>query len=131
MRFRNTIGLLFGAAVLTSCGYTVEPLSGTANTNISGLSLGDTFTLEEVFETSCESVTFVGAYMSNAQRDELIGRASVSMEGQGRFILAAAFDAEGDRVAAVRFARIPFDFDDLGGQTVPCDFIFEVGETRP
>ena len=112
--------------LLASCGYDVDPLSGTANSNANDLGPGDQFTLEELFNVPCETVSFVGAYSSDTERDRLVGNANVSMEGQDQFVLAAAFDAAGNRVAATRLGRVPVDFDDFGGQTVPCDETVEV-----
>ena len=124
------LGLVFVLFLAVSCGYEVDELSSTPNTRATDLSPGDTFTFQQLFETPCDTVTIVGAYMGNDERNRLIGKAEVSMDGQGMFVLAAAFDAEGTRVAATRLARIPVDFDELGGQTVPCEETLEVaGET--
>lgn len=54
-------------------------------------------------------------------RNDLIGRASVSMEGQGQFVIAATFDENGERLEATQFQRTPVDFNDVAGQEISCD----------
>ena len=115
--------------LLSSCGgYGVDSLDGEVNTRASSLSIGDVFTFADVFGVACSEVRIVRAYASDVERDALVGKAEVSMRGQGSFVLTVAFDLAGERHAASRLARVPVDFDHLGGETVDCSASIFVDE---
>lgn len=101
-------------------GYDVARVGGDLDRHLKEVADGDVFSFAE-FIDGCDELGLVEAYADDSQRDAVIGRAGVSMEGQGTFTLLVAFDGQGQRILAARLARVPNDLNDLGTGRFPCD----------
>jgi len=114
-------------------GYPVDDVDSEINLRIQALTDGEVFTFSDLTGTDCAEVGLVEAYASNHDRNAVVSRAGVSMEGQGQFTLLVAFEADGERVLASRLARVPYDFNDLGTMRYSCSLEFQAedGAVRP
>lgn len=117
---RRVISVVAACLVGTACGYAVEPTGNQLDLQLAELDDGETFTFAELTDTNCAEVGIVEAYAPDSERDRVVGRAEVSMEGQGQFVLVAVFDLDGERLLAARLSRTPYDVNDLGSGRIDC-----------
>lgn len=102
-------------------GYDVEELGSETDLRLQQLSEGQVFTFAYLTDTDCSEVGIVAPYASDSTRNDVVGRAEVSMFARDLFLLLAVFDEEGNRLQATRLSRVPYDLDWLGTGRFDCD----------